>query len=66
MAISGFTKDQKNELAVVAGKLEDVRAENVSLRKELNVALNVGADSTAVKEKARADEAEASLEAARP
>ena len=61
MALSGFTKDQKNELAIVAGKLQDVRAENTTLRKELNNALNAGADSTAVTEKARADEAEASL-----
>jgi hypothetical protein len=61
MAVSFTTKDDRKELVAVSAKLDDARKENTTLRKQLNNALNAGADSSAVKEKARADAAEASL-----
>lgn len=60
MALS-FVKDEKRELAVVAGKLDTARKEITSLKSELNRARNAVADSTARNERARADTAEAAL-----
>ncbi len=60
MAVA-FDKKENKDLAVVTGKLADARKEITALKKALNNALTVGADSTAVKEAQRADTAEASL-----